>query len=205
MELGLAAGFGAGVAAVAALATRWWAARAARRAAGAPAILAEAGDTPPAAARRRALLAPGVVVLACLLVAGQPLPALDRRASPPTASPATRRSRSTGVEAAAALDAGGHDTRVLELPGSDFAAYRWGDIVDPLTPGLIDRPYLARELIPNGEPASAALLLALDRRYPGGRRPSPRRSSPWPACSAWATWSSATTSSTSASTRPART
>ena len=71
-------------------------------------------------------------------------------------------------EAAAALDAGGTDTRVLELPGSDFAAYRWGDIVDPLTPGLIDRPYLARELIPNGEPASAALLLALDRRIQEG-------------------------------------
>jgi arabinofuranan 3-O-arabinosyltransferase len=72
------------------------------------------------------------------------------------------------TDAAAALDARGNSTRVLELPGSDFAAYRWGDIVDPLTPGLIDRPYLARELVPNGSPASAALLLALDRRYQEG-------------------------------------
>ena len=45
-----------------------------------------------------------------------------------------------------------HDTRVLELPGTDFAAYRWGNTVDPITPGLIDRPYVARELIPLRHP-----------------------------------------------------
>ncbi len=66
-------------------------------------------------------------------------------------------------EATAALDAGSHDTRVLELPGSDFAAYRWGNTVDPVTPGLMDRPYAARELIPYGSHASANLLNALDR------------------------------------------
>ena len=33
-----------------------------------------------------------------------------------------------------------HDTRVLELPGTDFASYRWGNTVDPITPGLMDRP-----------------------------------------------------------------
>ncbi|MGI8791692.1 MAG: alpha-(1-_3)-arabinofuranosyltransferase domain-containing protein, partial [Acidimicrobiales bacterium] len=36
--------------------------------------------------------------------------------------------------------------------------------VDPITPGLIDRPYVARELIPYGSDASADLLIALDRR-----------------------------------------
>ncbi len=66
-------------------------------------------------------------------------------------------------EAAAALDAGDHQTRVLELPGSDFAAYRWGTTVDPITPGLMDRPYVARELIPYGSHPSANLLNALDR------------------------------------------
>jgi len=67
-------------------------------------------------------------------------------------------------DAASALDAQPHDTRVLELPGADFASYRWGNTVDPITPGLMDRPYVARELIPYGSPPSANLLNALDRR-----------------------------------------
>ena len=66
-------------------------------------------------------------------------------------------------EAAEHLDAGDHQTRVLELPGSDFAAYRWGNTVDPITPGLIDRPFVARELIPLGSPISANLVNAIDR------------------------------------------
>lgn len=65
-------------------------------------------------------------------------------------------------EAAAALDADRTGTRVLEVPGTDFASYRWGETVDPITPGLIDRPYVARELIPYGTPPSANLLNALD-------------------------------------------
>jgi arabinofuranan 3-O-arabinosyltransferase len=60
------------------------------------------------------------------------------------------------------------DTRVLEAPGSDFASYRWGNTVDPITPGLTDRPYVARELIPYGTAGSADLLNALDRRLQEG-------------------------------------
>ena len=71
-------------------------------------------------------------------------------------------------EAAASLDAGSHDTRILEIPGADFASYRWGNTVDPITPGLVDRPWVARELIPWGSPASANLLNALDRRLQEG-------------------------------------
>lgn len=71
-------------------------------------------------------------------------------------------------EAAAALDRSGDGTRVLELPGADFASYRWGNTVDPITPGIMDRPYVARELIPWGSPASADLLNALDRRLQEG-------------------------------------
>ena len=67
-------------------------------------------------------------------------------------------------EVAAYLDGRDDGTRVLELPGSDFASYRWGNTVDPITPGLINRPYAARELIPYGSPPSADLLNALDRR-----------------------------------------
>lgn len=66
--------------------------------------------------------------------------------------------------AAAYLDAQGDATRVLEVPGSDFASYRWGNTVDPITPGIMDRPYVARELIPYGSPASANLLNAFDLR-----------------------------------------
>ena len=73
------------------------------------------------------------------------------------------------LEAAEAMDAGGTDTRVYELPGTDFASYRWGNTVDPITPGLIDRPYAARELIPYGTPPSADLLNAWDLPLQEGR------------------------------------
>ncbi len=65
-------------------------------------------------------------------------------------------------DAANHVDAGDHQTRVLVVPGSDFASYRWGNTVDPILPGMIDRPSVARELIPYGSPASANLLNAFD-------------------------------------------
>jgi arabinofuranan 3-O-arabinosyltransferase len=68
-------------------------------------------------------------------------------------------------EAADHLEAEGHDTRVLAVPGSNFASYRWGNTVDPILPGLVDRPSAQRELIPYGSPASANLLNALDLRF----------------------------------------
>lgn len=71
-------------------------------------------------------------------------------------------------EAIAALDAQPHDTRILALPGSDFASYRWGNTVDPITPGLTDRPFVARELVPYGSPPSADVLNAYDRRIQQG-------------------------------------
>ena len=36
------------------------------------------------------------------------------------------------------------------MPGADFASYEWGSTVDPILPGMMDRPYVARELIPYG-------------------------------------------------------
>jgi arabinofuranan 3-O-arabinosyltransferase len=72
------------------------------------------------------------------------------------------------TRAIAALDAGDHQTRILEEPGSDFASYTWGNTVDPITPGLTDRPYVARELIPFGTAPSADLLMAIDRRIQEG-------------------------------------
>lgn len=73
------------------------------------------------------------------------------------------------LEAAAAMDEGDPWTRVLEMPGIDFAAYRWGNTVDPITPGLMDRDFVARELIPYGSPASANLLNEFDQPFQAGR------------------------------------
>ena len=71
-------------------------------------------------------------------------------------------------EAADHVDEAGPATRVLELPGTDFASYRWGNTIDPITPYLMDRPYVARELIPYGTPGTADLLNAFDRRLQEG-------------------------------------
>src|SRR5690606_10887872 len=91
-----------------------------------------------------------------------PLPALSTRPlgpddpRPPAEIPECWR------EAAGHLDAGGGETRVLVVPGSDFASCRWGNTVDPVLPGLMDRPSVARELIPYGSAPSANLLNAFD-------------------------------------------
>ena len=67
------------------------------------------------------------------------------------------------------LDSKNPSTRVLEIPGADFSAYRWGNSGDPLLPGLMDRPYASRELIPLGTGPSAELLVAFDREIQEGR------------------------------------
>lgn len=72
------------------------------------------------------------------------------------------------TDAAAALSEGDPATRIYEVPGIDFAAYRWGNTVDPITPGLTDREYVARELIPYGSPASAELLNAIEAPFQSG-------------------------------------
>lgn len=71
-------------------------------------------------------------------------------------------------DVAAALDAEGDETRVLELPGSNFGAHRWGHTVDPILPGLMERPHVAREVLPLGSVGSALLVDALDRRLQEG-------------------------------------
>lgn len=58
--------------------------------------------------------------------------------------------------------------RVLEVPGQEFAAYRWGTTTDPLLPGLTDRPLLTRDLLPLGAPDTMDLLWALDDRFQSG-------------------------------------
>lgn len=67
-------------------------------------------------------------------------------------------------DAARHLGATDDGTRVLEVPGADFTSYRWGTTIDPVTPGLTDRPMVARELVPMGSPAAWNLLKAFDGR-----------------------------------------
>ena len=109
--------------------------------------------------RRAWLGAAAVVVLAAATV-----PAMWLRDMVPDNLDRPEELPSYWHDLAAHLDDEGDATRVLELPGIDFANYRWGVTVDPLTPGLMERPYLARELVPYGSPASAALLNAIDGR-----------------------------------------
>ncbi|CAB4570182.1 MAG: DUF3367 domain-containing protein [Actinobacteria bacterium] len=71
-------------------------------------------------------------------------------------------------EAVAALDAGSTEHRVMQLPGSEFGAFRWGYTVDPPLPGLTDKPLVTRDLLPLGSPGAMDLLYALDNRFQAG-------------------------------------
>ena len=69
---------------------------------------------------------------------------------------------------AADLDAGDARSRILEIPGANFAAYDWGNTVEPILPGLVERPTIAREVLPAGGPGTVDLLAAFDRRLQRG-------------------------------------
>jgi hypothetical protein len=71
-------------------------------------------------------------------------------------------------QAADAASAAAPGTRLLELPGAEFAAHRWGQTNDPVMPGLTDRPTIARDLLPLGSPGVMDLLYALDDRFQSG-------------------------------------
>jgi arabinofuranan 3-O-arabinosyltransferase len=85
-------------------------------------------------------------------------PALERDQDPPVA----------WKSAAEALDASGTDGRVLQLPGAEFGAFRWGYTVDQPLPGLTEKPLVTRDLLPLGSPGAMDLLYALDDRYQSG-------------------------------------
>ena len=117
----------------------------------------------PSLARWRRLVAPGVVLLAivnlpALWTGGFVDPALVRDQQLPTA----------WTDAVASLDAGSSEHRVLQLPGSEFGAFRWGYTVDPPLPGLTDKPLVTRDLLPLGSPGAMDLLYALDNRFQSG-------------------------------------
>ena len=105
-------------------------------------------------------LAPAFAVL--LAVANLPAlwngglvdPALERAQDPPTA----------WQQAADSLSAMSPEYRVMQLPGSEFGAFRWGYTVDPPLPGMTTKPLITRDLLPLGSPAVMDLLYALDDR-----------------------------------------
>ncbi|MDP9464784.1 MAG: DUF3367 domain-containing protein [Actinomycetota bacterium] len=109
---------------------------------------------------RLRLLAPAAIIglavlnLPALFDGGFVDPALERDQDLP---PAWR-------QAAATLDAGSREHRVMQLPGAEFGAFRWGYTVDPPLPGLTEKPMITRDLLPLGSPAAMDLLYALDDR-----------------------------------------
>jgi len=67
-----------------------------------------------------------------------------------------------------ALNAEHQGTRVLAIPGENFAAYRYGDVIDPVWPGLLTRPFVTREQQALGSLASYDLLYGLDNPMQNG-------------------------------------
>ncbi len=66
-------------------------------------------------------------------------------------------------QAARALNAGSGQSRVLFLPGEEFANYRWGKRgPTDLNDSLLSRPSVLRATVPNGSPYAANMLAALD-------------------------------------------
>ncbi len=81
-------------------------------------------------------------------------PALERDQTPPAA----------WMQAADDLSNTSSEYRVLQLPGSEFGAFRWGYTVDPPLPGLTTKPLVTRDLLPLGSPGAMDLLYSLDDR-----------------------------------------
>ncbi len=103
-----------------------------------------------------ALLAVGY--LPSLRTGGFVDPQLERDQDPPQA----------WLDAAARLDSLPTGYRVLQLPGGEFGAFRWGYTVDQPLPALTERPLLTRDLLPLGSAAAMDLVFALDDRFQDG-------------------------------------
>ncbi len=125
---------------------------------------------------RRIPRARTTAVVLLMLIAVANMPTLWQRQMVPANLQRPSEVPSYWTDAAAALDAKSHDTRVLEIPGSDFAAYRWGNTIDPVLPGLMDRPDLFRELIPTAHPPPPTHPAHRPRPPRAGGHPRPRRS-----------------------------
>jgi arabinofuranan 3-O-arabinosyltransferase len=65
-------------------------------------------------------------------------------------------------QAATALNTEHPGTRVFAIPGNNFAAYRWGDTIDTVYPGLMTRPFVTHEQQIMGSLPTADILEAVD-------------------------------------------
>ncbi len=65
-------------------------------------------------------------------------------------------------QAATALNTAHPGTRVFAIPGNNFAAYRWGDTIDTVYPGLMTRPFVTHEQQIMGSLPTADILEAVD-------------------------------------------
>lgn len=123
------------------------------------AVLLGAGIT--ALARRRRVMGLLATALALATVVAANPPAWNgssvlNRYTFPTPVP------SYVTQAANALNAEKTQTRVLAIPGDNFGAYRYGNTVDPIWPGLLTRPFVTRQQLPLGSIQSYDMTYALD-------------------------------------------
>ncbi|MEO6122248.1 MAG: alpha-(1-_3)-arabinofuranosyltransferase family protein [Ilumatobacteraceae bacterium] len=99
-----------------------------------------------------------VVNLPIIIHHGFADPILQRDQDPPAA----------WEQAADALDAMPAGYRVMQVPGLEFGAYRWGYTSDPPLPGMTNRPLVTRDLLPLGNAGAMDLLYAFDDRFQDG-------------------------------------
>ncbi len=102
--------------------------------------------------------AAGIAVVAANPAVWNGTTVADHFLQPATPPPAVR-------QAAHALNHENPSSRVLAIPGENFAQYRWGDTVDPVWPALLspDRPFVTREQQVLGSVATEDTLIALDQ------------------------------------------
>ncbi len=122
-------------------------------------VLLGAGVTAVARRVRKAGLVIGAFAVAAIAGASAPLwtggsvvNGLTQPAKPPAYV----------LQAANALNKAHPGTRVYALPGNNFAAYRWGDTIDTVYPGLLTRSFVTHEQQTMGSLPTADLLEAMD-------------------------------------------
>ncbi len=118
---------------------------------------------------RRGVRADHVLATVVVVLAIVNLPALWTGAFVDPALERDQTAPAAWIEAASVLDRSGSEGRVLQLPGAEFGAYRWGYTVDQPLPGLTDKPLVTRDLLPLGSAGAMDLLFALDDRIQEGR------------------------------------
>ncbi len=93
-------------------------------------------------------------------------PAIDRDQDPPQAWTDAVDHLDTGDGDRSG--GGGGGARILQLPGAEFGAFRWGYTTDQPVVGLTDKPLVTRDLLPLGSGPAMDLLYALDDRFQEG-------------------------------------